>query len=151
MFASYKEAAILAYANENVTAGRWTMENAPALSKVSFETLLPQGLATPNNYIYEIQNETMEKTVGTLWFAVFGNDGLKSVFICDIEIKPDFRRQGHAKAAFRQIEEIAHGLGLPRIGLHVFSHNLAAQALYHSLGYGVTGVNVVKTLSENGV
>lgn len=37
-------------------------------------------------------------------------------------------------------------MGLGKIGLHVFSFNLGAQALYRSLGYGITGMNMLKPL-----
>ena len=38
-------------------------------------------------------------------------------------------------------------LGVQRIGLHVFGHNTGAQALYARLGYGVTGLNLLKPLA----
>jgi len=149
IFISYKDAAIHTYADESVAAGRWPKKDALVLSKASFETLLPKGLETANHYIYEIQDENIDKTVGTLWFGVFGEEGMQSAFVCDIEVKSEFRRQGYAKAAFRQLEEIVRRLGLTRIGLHVFSHNPGAQALYASLGYSVTSVNMSKTLLKS--
>ena len=41
----------------------------------------------------------------------------------------------------------ARGLGLRDIGLHVFAHNDGAQALYHALGYEVTGLNMRKAMA----
>ena len=37
-------------------------------------------------------------------------------------------------------------MGLQSIGLHVFSQSVGAQALYMSLGYQVTGINMLKQL-----
>jgi ribosomal protein S18 acetylase RimI-like enzyme len=37
-------------------------------------------------------------------------------------------------------------MGLRAIGLHVFNQNTSAQALYRSLGYEVTSVNMLKHL-----
>jgi hypothetical protein len=34
------------------------------------------------------------------------------------------------------------------IGLHVFGDNLGAHALYAKLGYGVTGINMLKRLGK---
>ena len=42
--------------------------------------------------------------------------------------------------------DIDASLGLGSIALHVFGHNPGAQALYQSLGYGVTGFNMQKNL-----
>jgi ribosomal protein S18 acetylase RimI-like enzyme len=66
--------------------------------------------------------------------------------VYDLAVKPEYRRQGHARRAFQALESEVAALGLSRIGLHVFSHNTGAQALYASLGYHVTGHNMTKML-----
>ena len=71
-----------------------------------------------------------------------------SAFVYDLEIKPQHRRRGHATAAFAVMESLAGELGAESVGLHVFVWNEGAQALYRKLGYRVTGVNMVKDLSE---
>ena len=53
-FAAYLEEAIPAYAKGNVESGRWSEAESLALSQQSYAGLLPQGLATPNNYLYAI-------------------------------------------------------------------------------------------------
>ena len=47
-----------------------------------------------------------------------------------------------------QLELIVTALGLSTIGLHVFGHNRGARALYAKLGYGVTGINMMKNIGE---
>lgn len=145
-FASYREAASSGYAHDNVASGRWPKQGALQRSYEDFDASLPQGLATPDNFLYEINSEATGATVGIIWFAVVVKNGLKSAFVYDVEVKPEFRRQGYARAAFVALEPIVKALGLPSIGLHVFGHNPGAQALYHSLGYSVTGVNMLKRL-----
>ena len=76
-------------------------------------------------------------------------NGLKSAFVYDVEVKSELRRQGYARAAFTALEPIVKALGLSSIGLHVFGHNPGAQALYRSLGYGITGVNMLKQLGSD--
>jgi ribosomal protein S18 acetylase RimI-like enzyme len=147
-FEKYAEAAILGYAHDNVTAGRWPAEGALAHSRADFEDSLPQGLATPDNYLFDILGNANGPPVGVLWFAVQVRHGLASAFVYDIEIKPEFRRQGHARRAFEALEPIVSAMGLASIGLHVFAQNPGAQALYAQLGYGVTGSNMTKHLSS---
>ena len=59
---------------------------------------------------------------------------------------PDFRGRGHASAALALLESVAIELGATAVGLHVFGFNTNAQALYRSLGYGITGFNMIKRL-----
>lgn len=147
-FAGYREASAKGYAEDNVASGRWPQEGALQRAYEDFDESLPQGLATPDNYVYDIRDDTSGSIVGVIWFAVVQKNGLKSAFVYDIEIKADFRRQGHARAAFVALEPLVRKLGLSSIGRHVFGHNPGAQALYNSLGYGVTGVNMRKKLDK---
>ena len=146
-FASYMEAAVAAYAEENVTSGRWPLAGAMERSRTDFLSLLPQGLGTPDNFLFEIVDQPGGTPVGVLWFAIEARHGIRSAFVYDLEIHPEWRRQGHARRAFAALETIVAALGLDRIGLHVFGHNKAAQALYTSLGYQITGYNMTRQLT----
>jgi len=149
-FTAYLNAAVAGYAEDNVASGRWPAEGALARSRADFEASLPQGLATPDNFLFEIKSELEGPTVGYIWFAVVEKNGIRSAFVYDVEVRSEFRRQGHARAAFKAIEPLVRDLGLSTIGLHVFGHNPGAQALYSSLGYGITGINMLKVLGKNG-
>ena len=145
-FVHYQAAAVAGYAKENVDSGRWPEEGAIERSQADFAASLPQGLHTPDNYLFEINVGDDGVCVGYIWFAVVEKNGLRSAFVYDIEIKPEFRRKGHAEAAFNALEPLVLKLGLSSIGLHVFSQNTGAQSLYRKLGYGVTSVNMLKHL-----
>ena len=145
-FVHYQVAAVAGYAEDNVASGRWPEEGAIERSQADFAESLPQGLQTPDNYLFEITAGDDGVCVGYIWFAVVEKNGLRSAFVFDVEIKPEFRRQGHAAAAFAALEPLVRKLGLSSIGLHVFSQNAGAQALYRKLGYGVTSVNMLKHL-----
>jgi ribosomal protein S18 acetylase RimI-like enzyme len=147
-YESYREASARGYADDNVAAGRWPEEGALQRSYDSFDELLPQGTDTPDNYLFDIRDEAANAIVGVLWFAVVEKKGIKSAFVYDIEIWPEFRRQGHARRAFVALEALVAELGLTDIGLHVFGHNVGAQTLYRSLGYGITGINMLKRLGD---
>ena len=145
-FVHYQAAAVAGYAKENVDSGRWPKDGAIERSQADFAASLPQGLSTPDNYLFEITAGNDGECVGYIWFAVVEKNGLRSAFVYDVEIKPEFRRKGHAEAAFNALEPLVLKLGLLSIGLHVFSQNTGAQSLYRKLGYGVTSVNMLKHL-----
>jgi len=138
--------AIDGYAEDNVAAGRWPADSALSRSRDEFERLLPQGLQTPDNKLYQIVAGPNGTVVGALWFGILGADPNRSGFVYNIRIEPAFRGRGHAKAALELLEQIAMQDGLTSIGLHVFGFNTGAQALYRSLGYGITGFNMRKPL-----
>jgi ribosomal protein S18 acetylase RimI-like enzyme len=145
-YRTFREAAIAAYAEDNVAAGRWLRDTALQQSRASFDDLLPQGLATPDNYLFEIRATPAGPTVGSIWFAVETRNCVRSAHVYDVEIDAASRRQGHALRAFEALEPMIRALGISSVGLHVFGHNPGAQALYARLGYNVTGVNMVKHL-----
>ena len=146
VFADVMTASIAAYASDNVLAGRWPQAGALERSRAEFQSELPQGLATPDNFLLEIRATADGLAVGHLWFAVQSKHGQRTAFVYDVEVQPEHRRQGHARRAFEALEALAGELGVDSIGLHVFGFNAAAQALYAALGYTVTGINMNKPL-----
>ena len=46
----------------------------------------------------------------------------------------------------QELENVARGMGLRQLGLHVFAHNQAARALYEQLGYQTASLNMIKDL-----
>jgi ribosomal protein S18 acetylase RimI-like enzyme len=145
-FDIYFDAAVASYAQDNVDAGRWPIDGAQERSRADFLSLLPAGLNTPNHYLMDIRTTNPETTVGVLWFFVEEKFGVRSAFIYDIEIDTKSRQQGHATRAIQELEKLVASLGVSQIGLHVFSHNKAAQILYRQLGFRTTGSNMVKDL-----
>ena len=148
-FASFAEEAVSSYAEDNVIAGRWPGEGAMERSRTEFDRLLPEGLQTPDHHLYEIVETAEAATVGCLWYSVSGDKEARAGFVYNIHIKPEYRGRGYAAAALVLLEEKARAEGLISIGLHVFGFNTAAQALYRSAGYGVTGLNMLKLLHRD--
>lgn len=146
-FGPVMQTAIASYAQENVQAGRWPAEGALERAHADFLALLPQGLATPDHHLFQVLAAPAGPVVGHLWLALERRHGVCSAFVYDVEIAPEHRRQGHARRAFEAAEALAAELGATSIGLHVFAHNPGAQALYQSLGYQVTGINMKKVLA----
>lgn len=145
-FTAFFDTAVAAYAGDNVAAGRWRADEAPALARAETERLLPQGAATPEHHLLEIVDGGT--AVGFLWFAAMSRGSTRVAFVYQIYVHAGFRRRGHARAALQALEGIVGGLGLAGIALHVFGSNTGAQALYRSLGYGTTSLNLFKPLGS---
>jgi ribosomal protein S18 acetylase RimI-like enzyme len=145
-FGAFVEAEIAGYAHDNVSAGRWPEAGALERSRDEMAALLPQGLATPEHFLYEILAHEGGPTVGSLWVHIERKHGAVSAYVYDIEVTPAHRRQGHAERALRALEGIAKAAGAGGVGLNVFANNPGAQALYRKLGYVTTNFNMRKAL-----
>jgi ribosomal protein S18 acetylase RimI-like enzyme len=129
--------------------GRWDQADALERSKKAHESLLPDGIETGDNYLFNIiDNES--SNVGHIWVKIEDNIRTESAFVYDIEICESGRRKGYAKSALGRIEEVAADLGATNLGLQVFAGNSAAIALYNSIGYQTVGHNMQKPIGANG-
>ncbi len=144
-FSQFKINSIAGYADQNVRSGRWPSEGALQRSAAEYEKLLPQGLATPDHHIFAV-HAPEGGVVGSLWLAAVDRAGARVAYVYDIHVHESFRKQGHARRAFEALEPVAQAMGLSTIALHVFAYNTPARALYESLGYATTSVNMQKQL-----
>lgn len=147
-FDSYYQKGVASYAEENVRGGHWSAEEALEKSAAEYRKLLPDGLATPDHYLYTIEDATTHTAVGLLWFALQRRGGQATAFVYDVSIHPPYRRQGYATRAFQALEERARELGARQIQLHVFGHNHGARALYEKLGFVPTNIIMSKALDS---
>ena len=145
-FELYLQKGILRYAEENVKAGYWSASEAMEKSRSEHAKLLPEGLATPNQYLFSIREPVRDEQVGTIWLSADTESATPSGFIYDLFIYEPFRRKGFATGAMLALEAKAGDLGLKVIYLHVFAHNPAARSLYEKLGYGTLSTNMAKPL-----
>lgn len=150
LFPVYAETAISEFARDNVQSGRWLEGQALSRAQKEFERLLPDGQQTPGHRFYEILDAAAGETVGFIWFASQTADGIKTGYLYNIRVRPEFRGRGHAREALDLIEQVAKAEKMTSIGLHVFGSNTTAQALYRSAGYWTTGMNMMKPLNPGG-
>jgi RimJ/RimL family protein N-acetyltransferase len=146
-FRDYLEPAIADYAEEHIRSGQWGPDQALEESRREFTELLPDGLDTPDQYLYSIKDAT-GTNVGMLWFAARDRNGERSAFVYDVRIGEQFQRRGYGSQAFHALEAIARDMGITTIGLHVFGHNTAARALYEKLGFATTNLIMKKTIAQ---
>ena len=145
-FERHLPSAVQDYAQEHVRAGNWSPENAPQMAQASFAELLPDGPATPSQFLFTVGEETPGKTVGMLWFAAVEREAGPRAFLYDIRIEEAYRRRGYGTQVLEALEPKVRKLGLSRITLHVFGHNLPARAMYAKLGYEAVDLRLSKTL-----
>ncbi len=146
-FDAFLASSAAAYADDKIRSGSWLEEGAHDRALADLKNSLPQGIDTPNNYLFHILASPETVVVGYVWCATHDNYGQRTAFVYDVEIKPEFRRQGYATDAFKAVQEHVMTLGIESIGLHVFAFNEGAIALYKKLGFQVTGVNMQKKLN----
>jgi ribosomal protein S18 acetylase RimI-like enzyme len=126
VYASWRVRSIAEYAPENVAAGRWKADEAPAQA----ERTIRDGDGVD---------------VGVLWVAVTA-DRPDHAFIYEIWISVERRGEGFGSAALAWLESWAPANGIRTIGLHVFGHNDGARRLYQRTGYVETSVQMEKRL-----
>jgi ribosomal protein S18 acetylase RimI-like enzyme len=148
-YAAWLATVIPAYAADKVATGQWAAGTSLELSRQAFAELLPQGPRTADHRLYTILG-TDGAPVGTLWIAIQTRGEQRVAYVYDVVIGPEHRRRGHAERAFEALGQEATSLGLAGIALHVFGHNLAAQALYAKLGFIATNINLFKPLVHQG-
>lgn len=145
-YRDFLETAIPHYAEANVGAGYWPEEEALERSRQAYASLLPDGLATPENHLYVARDAERGDKVGTLWIAMQPRTGGIQAYIYSIAIDESLRGQGYGRAVMEACAEQARTLGAVTVGLHVFAQNEAACRLYESLGYRTMSQSMALTL-----
>ena len=87
-YAAYLEAAIAGYAQDNVSAGCWPEVGALERSREDFDSLLPQGLATPEHFLSEILADEGGPAVGCVWVHIEHKHGAVSAYVYDLVQHP---------------------------------------------------------------
>ena len=142
-YTAWRERSVREYAAEHVKSGNWTAAEAPANAEAQFAQILPDGMATPGQFLWTVRDSAGDD-VGILWVGTERRPG--HAFIYDVEMATDRRGQGLGTAAMLALEEWCRANAISTIGLHVFGHNEGAWRLYKRLGYKETSVQMEKHL-----
>ena len=141
----FRKNSILDYAADCVKAGRIEEKGAREWSENMHHTLLPNGIHTPDHYLFKIVDSVNNESVGNLWI----NTKLaptKSAFIYDIVIHPSYRGKRYGHSAMLELEKWVQKLGFDKISLNVFGWNEAAINLYNKTGYAVQSQIMTKKI-----
>jgi ribosomal protein S18 acetylase RimI-like enzyme len=142
-YIAWRDRSVREYAAEHVRSGGWTAEEAPAKAEAQFVQILPDGLATPGQFLWTVRDSN-GKDAGILWVGTERRAG--HAFIYDIEIDDARRGQGLGTAAMLALEDWARASRIHTIALHVFGHNTGAWQLYKRLGYVETNIQMERRL-----
>ncbi|MFD1179530.1 GNAT family N-acetyltransferase [Paenibacillus puldeungensis] len=145
-YMQFRSRSISDYAADKVEAGTWSTAEAALRSEEEFNQALPDGLETKDAFIFTIQDQTENITVGYVWFNLMERNGSRFAFIMDILIFEEYQGRGYGKETMAAIDDEVRKLGLKQISLHVFGHNERAFRLYQKMGYEVTDIQMTKKL-----
>jgi ribosomal protein S18 acetylase RimI-like enzyme len=141
-FGHYLEPAIREYADQKVMAGEWTPEESVRLSRRDHMRLLPDGLASADHLLFTARDEATGQAVATLWLALRMRGVDVEAYVYDLEVRSELRGRGYGRATMRACLVKARELHADTVGLHVFGHNATARALYSSMGFEPTNINM---------
>ena len=143
--AFYAEA-VEEYARDLEENGGFTREHARIKSVRDHESVLTQGLATPDLFLHVVEDDEGRR-VGIVWWAIQTSQvGMRRAYLYAIEIDEAERGRGLGRAAMLALEDEVREHGLARVELNVFGGNEVARGLYRSLGYAESAVYMVKHL-----
>lgn len=145
-FEKYKQYSIKDYAENLIRSASKTKKNALESAINEFNSILPDGLKTSDNYMYVIENQD-ENSVGIIWYGA-DCDVENSAFIFDFFILDNYRNKGYGTAALLEVEKDARVHGYDKIGLNVFNFNEGAHSLYERCGYKPSKVFEANTIME---
>lgn len=132
------------YAQSKMKANGTPRDEAVKAANAEFERHLTAGRETKDNFLYSGFSD--DGRVGFVWIQLRGIGSRRRAYVCDIVVEPDQRGKGFGKQIMLAVEKLMPDLGVSKIGLHVFGYNEAAIALYKSLGYITTDLEMEKTL-----
>jgi ribosomal protein S18 acetylase RimI-like enzyme len=143
-------------------------EIAAEAARASFERNFPGGRPAPGHLVHDVvvtasgddgdgagaeagagAGEDGGTVVGVLWIGPFA-EGSDAWWVWDVEIDEQHRGGGHGRAAMQLAEEEAARHGAATLGLNVFGYDTAARALYESLGYETTALQMRKPVGGSG-
>ncbi|MBR5410701.1 MAG: GNAT family N-acetyltransferase [Clostridia bacterium] len=134
-FRRFKDYSIPDYARDLTVAEGLAPEEALIAAEAEFHKLMPDGPDTEGQFVMTVEDAHRAQEVGWIWFFKEQEDGETLAFIADFLIFEPERRKGYATAALIETEKIAKAAGCAAVGLWVWDHNPAAQALYQKCGF----------------
>ncbi len=145
-FEKYRADLVEGFAEEIARTTGVTMDDARAAAARQVDSLLSQGVATPNQTVYTLvlDDSATPADVGYLWLDF--DEAAQSGFVRDLFVFDAYRGRGVAKRTMELAEQCMRERGLPRITLHVAADNAIARGLYTKQGYQTVRLTMQKSL-----
>jgi ribosomal protein S18 acetylase RimI-like enzyme len=133
-YEDYYAKSVQSLAEELSKTGSFSFQDALVAAQKSFTSLLPDGYQKAiDQYLYTVLEG--ERKIGVLWFGIKRDRSNPEAYVWDIVIEQGDRGKGYGKQAMLALEEEVKELGISRISLNVFEHNVKARQLYEQLNY----------------
>ncbi len=134
-FPAFVERQSADYARDKVRSFSWPGEGSLDRARREFSKLLPEGVRTPGQSLYDLVAEGHGEAVGQLWLELESAREPGTAFVYLLHVEPAWRRRGLGREAMALAEREAKRHGCREMRLHVFGFNEAAIALYRETGY----------------
>ena len=145
-YAVFIDRSVREYAQSKLKVGMFQPETAIDQSRAEFESLLPQGMATPGQLLYTAFDPDGTE-VGIVWLAL-PSPTRSTAWVYELWVEPAARGTGYGRAIMLAGERELAARGVAELGLNVFGPNATARHLYESLGYQVTAQQMTKPLAR---
>lgn len=126
------EESIQEFIIERLPVSELTDDGTRKMRSALRQRLMTEGLPRGSHCLAAIISEGVN--VGRVWFGPLDGDDT-AVYVYDIRVAADHRRNGYARAAMQLIVDHAAHCGARRVGLSVAHANAGAIDLYESLGF----------------
>lgn len=121
-----------------------TQDEATSNADQAFAQSFDSGLPKAHHHIFDVMAEGQQ--VGYVWVGPHRPGQLEAWWVWDVAIEAEHQRHGYGRQAMLLAEEQVRRLGGKVLGLNVFGYNSGARALYESLGYETTSLQMRKLL-----
>lgn len=147
-YPAYLEYFINDYAREIQSNYGASLRDSLARAKQEIAEMLPDGVKTDGQVLMCIvtQSNKTDDHVGYLWYKP--DPTTRTVFIYDFHIFNCRQGLGLGKQSLRAFEEYLQASGFKEISLRVAGDNARARHVYETSGFGVTGVNMSKSITN---
>ena len=134
------------YIGDRVTNGGEDRRDAEEVAAKQMAAFFPAGAPAEGHCLFTGRDATTVERIGVLWLFERKSTAGTSVFIYDVEVDEDQRKQGWGRELMTYAEQWAAERGAYEIALNVFGGNTVARGLYVSLGYREQSVAMAKSL-----
>ncbi|WP_226570208.1 GNAT family N-acetyltransferase [Mangrovibacter yixingensis] len=147
-YPGYLEYFITDYAREISANYKLTPDDALARANKEIAESLPGGVKTSGHVLVCLisHSDDSEKHIGYLWYKP--DAIMRSVYIYDFYIFDTCQGQGLGKHALWEFEHEMQKQGFTEIRLRVAGDNERARHVYEAVGFGVTGINMSKSIQD---
>ncbi len=147
-YPAYLEYFIHDYACEIESNYRVSFRDSLTRAKQEISEMLPEGVNTLGQVLMCIvaHSDKANSHVGYLWYKP--DSTKRTVFIYDFHIFNSSQGLGLGKQSLGAFEAYLQEKGFKEIRLRVAGDNARARHVYETSGFGVTGVNMSKSITD---